>query len=212
MLNVLFVLGECVASIAAAAIGVDARQMRAWFGEASTAPPTRAAAFARLVRTGLMCAVIIAPSVAFQAHGYRMFCTRVARSAEWCDDLLPSVYAHVQRTHWNVGLFRYYELKQLPNFALAAPALALAFGALSESRARGLLLGHYAHLGVVAATGLLIANVQVSTRLLAAACPAWYWHITTLLRQDAQRPRLLAYLCGFNILGTALHANFLPWT
>jgi len=44
----------------------------------------------------------------------------------YCTDWLPDVYGHVQRVYWNVGLFRYYELKQLPNFALAGPVLLLA--------------------------------------------------------------------------------------
>lgn len=47
---------------------------------------------------------------------------------EWCHRHF-SLYAHVQRKHWNVGLLRYYELKQLPNFILAMPVLSLSFGA-----------------------------------------------------------------------------------
>jgi GPI mannosyltransferase 2 len=46
------------------------------------------------------------------------------RAPEWCQ-YGPSfnVYSFVQRKYWNVGLFRYYEWKQLPNFILAAPVL-----------------------------------------------------------------------------------------
>jgi phosphatidylinositol glycan class V len=54
---------------------------------------------------------------------------------EWCEHNAAgtgrrfSLYAHVQRKYWNVGLFRYYELKQIPNFLLAAPLLILSFTA-----------------------------------------------------------------------------------
>jgi len=52
---------------------------------------------------------------------------------EWCESAGTgrrfSLYAHVQRKYWNVGLFHYYELKQLPNFLLAAPLLTLSFTA-----------------------------------------------------------------------------------
>ena len=49
----------------------------------------------------------------------------------WCkkQEKRFSLYAYVQRKHWNVGLFRYYELKQIPNFILALPVLVLSFTA-----------------------------------------------------------------------------------
>jgi phosphatidylinositol glycan class V len=37
-----------------------------------------------------------------------------------------SLYAYVQQKHWSVGLFRYYEIKQIPNFILALPVLVLS--------------------------------------------------------------------------------------
>ena len=43
-----------------------------------------------------------------------------------------SLYAYVQRKHWNVGLFRYYERKQIPDFLLAAPVLTLNVCAVSN--------------------------------------------------------------------------------
>ena len=49
----------------------------------------------------------------------------VQRLHPWCAWRVPSVYAHVQSAYWNVGALRYYQWKQIPNFFLAAPALAL---------------------------------------------------------------------------------------
>ena len=46
----------------------------------------------------------------------------------WCNDdgSSFSLYRYIQDKHWNVGFFRYYELKQIPNFLLAAPILLLS--------------------------------------------------------------------------------------
>lgn len=49
----------------------------------------------------------------------------VQRLYPWCAWRVPSVYAHVQSSYWNVGALRYYQWRQIPNFLLAAPALVL---------------------------------------------------------------------------------------
>ncbi|CAN0577636.1 unnamed protein product, partial [Ectocarpus sp. 12 AP-2014] len=86
----------------------------------------------------LQALLVIAPYVLVQTYAYRKFCLAGTRLAEeelpsltmehlhpWCAWRVPSVYAHVQSTYWNVGAFRYYQWKQIPNFLLAAPALIL---------------------------------------------------------------------------------------
>ena len=148
--------------------------------------------------------------------------------------LLPlrSSYAHVQARYWAVGPLAYWKAEQLPNFLLAAPALALtAAGAVglylrarpgtlltggllpasweaevaarlgwagagkgegkrrsggtagggggdgsaapfSTSRRAAVFVVQWSALAVFAA---LTMNVQVSTRMLCASCPALYW-------------------------------------
>ena len=50
---------------------------------------------------------------------------------EWCQyGPYFNVYSFVQEKYWNVGLFRYYEWKQLPNFILAAPVLCCSIVAV----------------------------------------------------------------------------------
>eukprot|EP00752_Nemacystus_decipiens_P008820 g7872.t1 len=106
-----------------------------------------------LLTTALQALLIIAPYILVQERAYRKFCDwgtggddsshnregvegtgataedllrlHMQRLYPWCAWRVPSVYAHVQSAYWNVGALRYYRWKQVPNFLLAAPALAL---------------------------------------------------------------------------------------
>jgi phosphatidylinositol glycan class V len=44
----------------------------------------------------------------------------------WCEGPPGSHYAHIQEAYWKLGLLSYWEPKQLPNFALAAPMVVFA--------------------------------------------------------------------------------------
>ena len=46
-------------------------------------------------------------------------------SPTWCQHHITLPYAAIQSQYWNVGFLRYYDLKQLPNFALALPIVIL---------------------------------------------------------------------------------------
>ncbi|XP_078471533.1 GPI alpha-1,6-mannosyltransferase 2 [Lampetra planeri] len=178
-------------------------------------------------------AAVAAPFVAFQAYGRDVFCrsgdgggvalperllayarsrgyvvrgaARPAESpAEYCHAGWPTLYGHVQRTHWDVGFLRYYTARQLPNFALAAPMAVLAAAAVwsyarrnwrlclrlglvqdgaGREEGMGLRSGYYssttfvyvAHLAAMLLFGLTCMHVQVLTRFLASSCPAVYW-------------------------------------
>lgn len=56
--------------------------------------------------------------------GYRV---RGESAPIWCSHRYPLAYSHIQSEYWGVGLFRYFQLRQLPNFLLAAPVIFLAF-------------------------------------------------------------------------------------
>ncbi|XP_066960453.1 GPI mannosyltransferase 2 isoform X1 [Macrobrachium rosenbergii] len=45
--------------------------------------------------------------------------------AEWCYNYPPLAYSHVQDKYWEVGLLRYYEVRQVPNFMLALPVVMI---------------------------------------------------------------------------------------
>jgi len=102
------------------------------------------------------------------------------------------------------------------------------------------LLGHYAILGILAAIGLVVAHVQISTRMICSTSPAIFWFIAYCMMSkppnttrsnnskdqehvDEKYPssvlprnfvgRLVWYYALlFMLLGVILHPNFLPWT
>lgn len=229
----------------------------------------------------LMGILVLIPVQIHDYHGYNIHCMPQSgtRRPKWCEHSSSkfSLYAYVQREHWNVGLFRYYELKQIPNFILAAPVLVLSSWAaarwirrslsrhkialvrsfsdrtgnivrwsylalgssamvtnkgtvrasthfLPEKDDTGLLLGasllpYYAILFGFVLVGLLLAHVQISTRLICSSCPAFYWFIALLYIENNQLIRnvpvrwlLCFYFVLYNLLGAIMHVNWLPWT
>jgi len=184
---------------------------------------------------GTICGIVVAPYVLVQAYAFSRECYG-EQAASWCNAVLPNVYGHVQATYWNVGLLRYFQLWQLPNFLLAAPALGIVcWGTRSFVHAivvdwhrrrsdgkQGLgsalmewhLLPHVVHWTALSAFLFLCANVQVTTRVLAAACPIHHWCTAALLNSTSGNTRwcLRVYIVLWNVIGVVMHPNFLPWT
>lgn len=173
----------------------------------------------------LVAAAAVAPAFAADRHARGLYCGG-EDPPPYCDAALPAAYGHVQREYWGVSLFGYYEARQAPNFALAAPALLLAALAVAAyTRAepgrrlawlwprRGGRAEPYAlHLAAMLLVCVTVLHVQVSTRFL-AACPALYWHAAALASRGG-RPAaaLVAYHLAYAALGCALFSSFYPWT
>ncbi len=84
----------------------------------------------------IMGAILVASPVRYHDwKGWERHCVSSGVQPLWCsyNNENPSIlgssfslYRHIQDKHWNVGFFRYYEWKQIPNFLLAAPILVLS--------------------------------------------------------------------------------------
>lgn len=143
-----------------------------------------------LAVTTLAVVVIAAPYVAFQFYGHFLYCDAAPASLRswasavgvllpaaplhpgrpWCPSstspaapLIPQMYAFVQAKYWGVGLLRYFEPKQIPQFILAAPMIALAV-----SCARHVFFRKSSMEGVIAAA---TETLSLICALLGPFCP-----------------------------------------
>ncbi|XP_017493140.1 PREDICTED: GPI mannosyltransferase 2-like, partial [Rhagoletis zephyria] len=84
--------------------------------------------------TALEALICLIPPVLFQWSAWVQFCrdtTTTSSSSSspkpvWCQgDTFSLPYSYVQGTYWENGFLRYYQLKKIPNFLMAAPTLLL---------------------------------------------------------------------------------------
>jgi len=130
-------------------------------------------------------------------------------SSSWCSSHFPLAYSYVQDHYWGVGFLKYYEKKQVPNFVLAFPVLALTFfGTFKFVRSHGwglLKLGlipgfptaplppncvpYVLHALFLSFFGLFCMHVQVTTRLIFSSCPVIYWFLAEVLARKMGESR-----------------------
>jgi GPI mannosyltransferase 2 len=188
--------------------------------------------------------LVFAPSILYQYKAYRAFCvplgTDVGAIPEWCSNLPPSVYTHVQSAYWHVGFLRYWTPAQIPNILLGAPVLALLFvfgihhlrtalpriasdlGLLLPANkinnaidkrsvfVDGNLTPHVIHSLVMACTLLFAAHTQIILRL-AASMPVVYWAAAWLwIEYPMWGRRWIAWSVVWGAISIVLWVVFLP--
>ena len=85
-----------------------------------------------LIVLGISCLFIALGSIIPQALAWYEYCfgddhhtsLKISRPI-WCESWIPSIYTYVQEHYWDVGLFRYWTVSNIPLFLLATPVLSL---------------------------------------------------------------------------------------
>lgn len=188
----------------------------------------------RMLPKALLCScIVVSPIVLFQLYARHQLCAN--DTFPFCDAIYPNVYGYIQSAYWNVGLFNYYEFKQLPNFLLASPMLSLSvygiyqytienpisvfslgFGGnlQKESHSHHRLIYMY-HWGIMLLLCITIVHIQVSTRFIATS-PHPYWFAAYMFHNRHQFPILTQlytiWASLFFVLGCVMFSLFLPWT
>ncbi|KAG8740677.1 ER membrane glycoprotein subunit of the GPI transamidase complex-like protein [Ceratobasidium sp. 414] len=125
--------------------------------------------------------IVTAPFIAHQFLAYLTFCANPGSGSPnalyprpWCSARVPSIYPFVQSHYWDVGLWRYWTLAQIPNFLLAAPMLILVGGSsalfccMIYYNSRHCLVDHFASdrvAGSASPSNILLSPSMVLTLL-----------------------------------------------
>lgn len=145
---------------------------------------------------------------------YWAVCRSGARG-EWCDARVPSLFAYAQAHYWNNGFLRYWTANNIPNFAFAAPTIALSIFAMRYFRHRYPVLRAVPVLwinGVFVVLALFFWHVQIVTRVH-TFLPVVYWLVGGWMTQRNEAPLAkwaLGYFVVWGALQTALFGAFLP--
>ncbi|XP_074113570.1 phosphatidylinositol glycan anchor biosynthesis class V [Cotesia typhae] len=173
----------------------------------------------------------LVPFVLLQIYNYIVFCTERVNATQvvpahvinygminnlimpgknkspWCTKTIPIAYMYVQEKYWSVGLFKYYEIKQIPNFCLAIPILYIMLRCIIEYfrenkqqlyKLKFFYINNYEsitrkkryplqmfpfiiHGLFLTIFCILFVHIQVSTRLLGSASPLLYWFCANLM-------------------------------
>ncbi|CAO3628517.1 unnamed protein product [Mucor fragilis] len=193
------------------------------------------------VVTGLMRSIIYTLITAsgfalFQYYAYTEFCSL---DRPWCADRIPLIYSFVQKEYWDVGFMSYYEVKQIPNFVLAAPIIALSVFGLkayiqhnatefwtlgikksTHSNSDGYYSSTLAVFMYLWAFLLLFAttnmHIQVIIRFFTSV-PPLYWYVGNLWIKGFGEGKhtwmanvVLGYFAIYGLIGIVLFSSFLP--
>lgn len=164
------------------------------------------------------------------------FCSNVSlimRSPATTSSSLLSInsflpYTSLQKTYWKQGLFNFYHWRQIPNFLLALPVIALVsaitldfcFTCINSSRnllnhnlnQKKLLLPFVLHAFFLVLVSVMFLHIQIATRLIFSSTPLIYWYASALETGSTAHRLTKLFFTSYFFIGTVAFSNNLPWT
>ena len=158
---------------------------------------------------------------------------QVPTPASWCHSS-QGIYGYVQNKFWDVGLFKYWQVKNIGFFLMALPTVLIALRGVLLDFARDFArvyvvkknpsailnkiivdkrTPYVAYLCICLLVTICIANVQIVTRLVSSS-PAYYCaaaHVFSNNNSFIDKLLLFVHVAYF-FLGPVLFCNVLPWT
>ncbi|KAL2405727.1 GPI mannosyltransferase 2 [Exophiala dermatitidis] len=196
----------------------------------------RSLSFSRISRllTTVLAGLLVAMGIVIpQFIAFREYCSgrSLGDRRPWCKLVVPSIFTWVQSHYWNVGLFRYWTLSNLPLFLLAAPTLWLLIytaveavrnpgdlpwcrpsmspGTASRYRKRVVMSLALPQLAL-AVLALTSYHVQIITRL-SSGYPLWYIWLAAKTHDAPKRAALIIrWMIIYAMVQAGLYASFLP--
>ncbi|KAF9294360.1 hypothetical protein BGZ88_004003 [Linnemannia elongata] len=195
-----------------------------------------------LVKAGLLCLITWTGFVAVQLYGYSLYCTDSSNidPRPWCNASIPLIYTFVQDFYWNVGFLRYYEVKQIPNFLMAAPMIILSASGImyyvlfdihravtlgrsstpasdNKDTPPFMSLASFPHIvlwGVLLLSNITTMHIQIITRAFSCLPPV-YWFAAHQFEGEAVlgagwTKTVTTFFVMYGLIGIILFANFFP--
>jgi len=179
-----------------------------------------------ILKSLALTAIVSSPFIGHQYLAYLSFCSP-EQKPQWCSKFLPFIYSYVQSKYWNVGLFHYWTINQLPNFILAAPTLLLIFaycihhlqrilphsGTLTmRSRSfKSLTIDPHAIYSTILCLIFLFASHTQIVLRLAGSIPLTYWAAAWLISEYHTLGHLwVTWSVIWSLISIVLWSAFLP--
>lgn len=163
-----------------------------------------------------------------QAMAYREFCMRnlPADRPPWCKAFPPSITTYIQAHYWNVGLFRYWTVSNIPLFLLAAPMLYVllitSFKVFQYSTPRNQMEKSLTFITcrlalpqvATAVLTLTTAHVQIVNRL-SSGYPVWLMYLAKTVvsfdpKEQGWAKFIVRLMVVYGVVQAVLFSAFLP--